>query len=152
MYRVQILRGTPKTIVPCATWVSKQLFVSLSLSPLWWWPQSRQSDKFFFQSSELGLPQPLARRRVCPPPPPPVLGGLAREGAGESKFRRGDIHFGTIYIYVLCGDDLPHPSWSRTCWARSRRHTWPCRRWRQPPSPAPPGQEAPSAGSCSSLP
>jgi hypothetical protein len=41
------------------------------------------------------------------PPPPPVLGGgahsLAREGLGESQFRRGDIHCGTLYIYVLCG-------------------------------------------------
>jgi hypothetical protein len=49
----------------------------------------------------------------CPNPspagecaPPPVLGGgahlLAREGLGESKFRRGDIHRGTLYMYVLC--------------------------------------------------
>ncbi len=28
---------------------------------------------------------------------------LAREGLGESQFRRGDIHCGTLYIYVLCG-------------------------------------------------
>ncbi len=37
-----------------------------------------------------------------PPPPPPVLGGgahsLAREGLGESQFRRGDIHCGTLYL------------------------------------------------------
>ncbi len=48
----------------------------------------------FLPSSELGLPQPLA----------PVLGGgahwLAREGLGESQFRRGDIHSDTPYIYV----------------------------------------------------
>ncbi len=41
------------------------------------------------------------RRWVCPPP---VLGAgahsLAREGFGESQFRRGDIHCGTHYIYV----------------------------------------------------
>jgi hypothetical protein len=40
------------------------------------------------------------------PPPPPVLGGgahsLAREGLRESQFRRGDIHCGTLYIFVLC--------------------------------------------------
>jgi hypothetical protein len=30
--------------------------------------QSRQSDKLFLQLSELGLPQPLARRQVCAPP------------------------------------------------------------------------------------
>jgi hypothetical protein len=29
--------------------------------------QSRQSAKLFRKSSELGLPQPLTRRRVCPP-------------------------------------------------------------------------------------
>jgi hypothetical protein len=29
--------------------------------------QSRQSAKLFLQSSELGLLQPLTRRRVCPP-------------------------------------------------------------------------------------
>jgi hypothetical protein len=37
---------------------------------------------------------------------PLVLGGgahsLAREGLGESQFRRGDIHCDTLYIYVLC--------------------------------------------------
>jgi len=46
-----------------------------------------------------------------PPPagecaPLPVLGerthSLAREGLGESQFRRGDIHCGTLYIYVVC--------------------------------------------------
>jgi hypothetical protein len=39
--------------------------------------------------------------------PPLVPGGgahsLVREGVGESQFRRGDIHCGTLYIYVLCG-------------------------------------------------
>jgi hypothetical protein len=29
--------------------------------------QSRQSARLFLQSSELGLPGPLNRRRVCPP-------------------------------------------------------------------------------------
>ncbi len=29
-------------------------------------PQSRQSAKLFLKSSELGVPQPLNRRRVCP--------------------------------------------------------------------------------------
>ncbi len=31
---------------------------------------------FFFQSSELGLPHPLTRRRACPPSPPPLVLGL----------------------------------------------------------------------------
>jgi hypothetical protein len=30
--------------------------------------QSRQSARLFLQPSELGLPHPLARRRVCPSP------------------------------------------------------------------------------------
>ncbi len=67
--------------------------------------RSRQIAMLFLQSSELGLPHPLALRRV--PPPPFGSGGgahsLAREGMGESQFRRGDIHCGTLYIYVLCG-------------------------------------------------
>jgi hypothetical protein len=32
------------------------------------WPQSRQSPKLFLKSSEVGLPQPLTRWRVCHPP------------------------------------------------------------------------------------
>ncbi len=61
---------------------------------------SRQSAKLFLQSSELGLPQPLK------PPPLLVPGGgahtLAKEGVREYQFRRGDIHCGTLYMYVLC--------------------------------------------------
>ncbi len=66
-------------------------------------PQSRQSAKLFLQSSELGLPPPLTRRRVCPPPPPvPGEGAhsLAREGLGESQFWRRDLHCGTLYIHT----------------------------------------------------
>ncbi len=82
------------------------------------------------QSSELGLPHPLARRRVCPLPPLVRESGTPageREGVGESQFRRGDIHCGTLYnIYVLCGvsrttilrkDDTDVP-------ARSSLHFW----------------------------
>ncbi len=61
--------------------------------------QSRQSAKLFLQSSELGLPQPLTRRRVCPTPRLVPGGGahtLARQLVGESQFRRGAIHCGTL--------------------------------------------------------
>ncbi len=55
----------------------------------------------------MGFSKPLTRRLVFPPPSPPVLReeahSLAREGLGESQFRRGDIHCGTFYIYVFCG-------------------------------------------------
>jgi hypothetical protein len=60
--------------------------------------QSRQSAKLFLKSSELGLPQPLTRRRVCP-----VLGGgahsLARDGLGESQFRRGTYMY-TVVLFI----------------------------------------------------
>ncbi len=39
------------------------------------------------------------------PPLPPGSGGgahlLAREGLGESQFRRGDIHGGTLFMYLV---------------------------------------------------
>ncbi len=64
------------------------------------WSQSRQSAKLFLQSSELGLPHPPTRERVFPPPHPLIRGGgirsLAGEGLGESQFRRGYIHCGTL--------------------------------------------------------
>jgi hypothetical protein len=45
--------------------------------------------------------------------PPPLLPGggahsLAREGVEESQFRRGDIHCGTLYLYVLCVCNYRH--------------------------------------------
>jgi hypothetical protein len=64
--------------------------------------QSRQSAKLFLQSSELGLPHPSPAGE-CALPPFAWGGGahsLAREGVGESHFRRGDIHCGTLYIYM----------------------------------------------------
>ncbi len=56
-----------------------------------------------------------SRRNWDPPPPPsPGSGGrahtLAREGLGESQFRRGDIHYGTLYIYVLWATPPPFPT------------------------------------------
>ncbi len=52
---------------------------------------------------------------------PPLLGGgansLAREGLGESQFRRGDIHCGTLYIYVLCDHHHQTEAVGRTCLA-----------------------------------
>ncbi len=45
-------------------------------------------------------------------PPGPFLGGgahsLAREGLRGSQFRRGHIHCGTLYIYVLCASLPPY--------------------------------------------
>ncbi len=65
------------------------------------WAQSRQSVKLFLQSSELDLPQPLARRRVCPPPAGSggrgTLAGDRR--VGESQFRRGTYTV-VLFIYM----------------------------------------------------
>ncbi len=40
---------------------------------------------------------------------------LARVGLRESQFRRGDIHRGTLYIYVLCGGRVldPNEKWKK---------------------------------------
>ncbi len=67
-------------------------------------PQSRQSAKLFLQSSELGLPTPLAAVECAPHPLVRGGGGrrahsLAGEGLGESQFRRGDLHSGALYMY-----------------------------------------------------
>jgi hypothetical protein len=62
--------------------------------------------KIFF-SSRRNWDSPTPHPQASVPPSPPVLGegahSLAREGLGESQFRRGEMHCGT-----LCG----HWSWS----------------------------------------
>jgi hypothetical protein len=70
----------------------------------WSLPQSRQSAKLFLQASELGLPQPLTRRRVCPPP----LGSGARgtlageRGVGRVPIpTRGHTLWYSLYIRTL---------------------------------------------------
>jgi hypothetical protein len=67
--------------------------------------QSRQSAKLFLQSSELRLPHPSAAGACAPPPLVPGGRGTpaSGKGVGESQFQRGDIHCGTLYLYVLCG-------------------------------------------------
>ncbi len=91
-------------------------------SKIWTRPQSRQSAKLFLQSSELGLPHPLTRRRVCPPYPS-VHTRSQERGMGESQFRRGDIHCGTLGIYVCTlwtrpTSDLPRSSLFRSWCSR----------------------------------
>ncbi len=60
-----------------------------------------------FISSRRNWDSPTPHPQASVPPPPQFWGGggahsLAREGLGESQFRRGDIHCGTLYIYVFC--------------------------------------------------
>jgi hypothetical protein len=66
----------------------------------WYRPQSRQNARLFLQSSELGLPHPLA----SVPLPPLVPGGgtrsLAGEGVEGSQFRRRVI-WCSIHICTL---------------------------------------------------
>ncbi len=85
-------------------------------------PQSRQSAKPFLQSSELGLPHPSpAGECALPPLVRGVRGTLAcGKGVGESQFRRGDIHCGTLSTYVLCA---PHNLYSTTALPFSFSHS-----------------------------
>jgi hypothetical protein len=59
-----------------------------------------------FFSSRRNWDSPTPHPQASVPPHRLVPRGgahsLAREGVGESQFRRGDILCGTLYIYVLC--------------------------------------------------
>ncbi len=69
--------------------------------------QSRQSAKRFSSRWNWDSPTPLAAGECAPPPfcPGGRSHSLAAKGVGESQFQRGDIHYGTLYIQVLCGRD-----------------------------------------------
>jgi hypothetical protein len=49
-------------------------------------------------------PNPSPARECAPHTFVPGGGAhsLARKGVGESQFQRGDIHCGTLYMYILC--------------------------------------------------
>jgi hypothetical protein len=66
---------------------------------LWIEPQSKQSAKLFLQSSELGLPQPLTCRLLCPP----SFFRLRERGWGSPNSDERTYTVGTLYIYVLFG-------------------------------------------------
>ncbi len=72
--------------------------------------QGRNNAKLFSSRRNLDSPNP-SHAGECAPPTPRFWGGgahsLARERLGESQFRRGDIHCGTLYIYVLCAPASP---------------------------------------------
>ncbi len=82
--------------------ISRHLTVKLQKKP-----QSRQSAKLSLQSSKLGLPHPLTRRRLCTPSPL-GSGGKTHSLDGE-RWRgvvpvpmRGQTLCYSICIYVLC--------------------------------------------------
>ncbi len=79
------------------------------LNPLWLSPQSRQSAKLFSSLRNWDSRNPSPAGECTPSSLGPGGGAhsLAREGLGESQFRRGDIHCGTLYIYVLCDCNTP---------------------------------------------
>ncbi len=58
-----------------------------------------QSTTVYVLSSELGLPQPLSCKRVCPPPPGPKAGGAhspAAKWVGEFQFGRLEKKLSTL--------------------------------------------------------
>ncbi len=60
--------------------------------------------RFFSSRRNWDSPNPSPAGECAPPLVPGGRGTLAGErGVGESQFRRGDIHCGTLYIHVLCG-------------------------------------------------
>jgi hypothetical protein len=62
----------------------------------------RQSDKLFLQSSELGLLQPLTRRRVCPSPGSGGRGTFASErGVGRVPIPTRE-HALWYSLYCIC--------------------------------------------------
>ncbi len=59
-----------------------------------------------FFSSRRNWDSPTPHPQASAPPPLWFQGKgtlASGKGVGESQFRRGDIHCGTLYIYVLCG-------------------------------------------------
>ncbi len=97
------LRGRLLGIVARA-WKIKTNKVSVPRS-LYFVPQSRQSAKLFIRSSELGLLQPLSRRRLCKPPAPPGSGGRGtlERGVGRVPIpTRGHTLWYSLYIRTLC--------------------------------------------------
>ncbi len=63
---------------------------------------------FFSSRRNWDSPNPSLAGEFAPPPPWFWGEGHTRwlrEGLGESQFWRGDIHSGTLYIYVLCGPE-----------------------------------------------
>ncbi len=72
----------------------------------------------------VGTPQPLTRGECAPPLWFRGEGAhsLARKGVRESQFRRGDIHYGTLYIYVLCGEEAGRRALAAPCWQEGHHH------------------------------
>jgi hypothetical protein len=73
-------------------------------------PTHRESAKLFFPVVRIGTPRPPHPQASVYPPPPFGSGGstlACGRRVGESQLVRGDKHYGTLGICVLCG---PTPS------------------------------------------
>ncbi len=83
-------------------------------------PQSGQSAKLFLQSLELGLPKPLARKRVWPSPPLWFLGKgtlvCGRGGGGVPIPTRGHIRWNSMNICTVWYSPYIM-RWTRRLWA-----------------------------------
>jgi len=86
------------------TYIQKLFIAEKIIIKILWKAQSRQSAKLLLQSSELGLPQPLTWRRLCPPPfGSGGRGTLAGErGGGRVPIpTRGHTLWYSIYVCTL---------------------------------------------------
>jgi hypothetical protein len=86
---------------PTASSFSEMFSLEIIILPL-----SHRVGRVLSFSPVVGIGTPPTPHPQASVSPPLVLGEEARlparEGAGESQFRRGDIHCGTLYIIVLC--------------------------------------------------
>ncbi len=102
----------------------------------------------FSPDGGIGTP-PTPHPQATVPPPPPLVSGreahsLAREGMGESQFRRWDIQCGTLYICTLCHKlcMVLVLFWPKTTqavgfgkfWSQSAKLFSSCRNWDSPNS------------------
>jgi hypothetical protein len=92
-------------------WSQSGVSRGILLIQFWGGAQSRQSAKLFSSRRNWDSPSPSPAGECAPPPFSSGGRGTltaAREGVGESQFQRGDIHCGTLYMYVICA---PPPSY-----------------------------------------
>ncbi len=99
-------------VLPCphATWSWRGQTTVVVWALRGEYSQNRQSAKLFLQSSD-GIGTSLTPHPQAIVSPRPLwFGGEGHTRwqesgcMGESQFQRGDIHCGTLYIYVLCGN------------------------------------------------
>jgi hypothetical protein len=98
-------RGGPRRPIAISTWIWQgcplpvPIFIYSSQADNT--PHHRVGRVLSFFSSRRNWEYPSPAGECAPPPPGSEWRGtLEREGLGESQFRRGDIHCGTLFIYT----------------------------------------------------